>query len=366
MVSNLRIARWIAGLLALLAASAGCGRTAPPVRAFLSEPYPHKLSDWHLFTGKAPALAPNEKVVPYDLNTPLFSDYASKHRFVWMPGGTSAAYHEDGVFDFPVGTILVKSFAFPVDGKPKDEHLVETRLLVHTPSGWVGLPYIWNESQTEARLDLAPDPVPIRYTDTAGKRHEFTYFIPNANECKQCHENNHAMQPIGPKARNLNKDFAYADGSMNQLAHWTRAGYLQGAPAPDRAPSVAKWNDSASGTIDARARAYLDNNCAHCHQPGGSAGYTGVDLRVTSNGLRTFGVCKSPNSSGRVGTLSYDLVPGQPEQSILLARMQSVRPKEMMPQIGRSVVHDEGAALIHDWIQSLPTDDAACSAAPSR
>jgi len=345
--------------LVLLLATAACRRESVDVHAFLSEPYPEKLSDWHLFTASAP-LAPNRGVIPYDLNTPLFSDYASKYRFVWMPTGTSATYKEDGGFEFPVGTILAKSFAFPVDGDPTRVRLIETRLLVHTKEGWIGLPYIWNDSQTEAHLDLAPDPVPIRYTDVSGKHHEFTYFIPNANGCKQCHENNHAMLPIGPKARNLNKDFAYADGPSNQLAYWSRAGYLQGAPAPARAPSIAKWNDANSGSLDARARAYLDNNCAHCHQPGGTAGYTGVDLRVTAD-LSTFGICKSPNSSGRVGNLSYDLVPSHPEQSILLARMQSVRPKEMMPQIGRSVVHEEGVALIAEWIASLPQAGAACS-----
>ncbi len=164
------------------------------------------------------------------------------------------------------------------------------------------------------------------------------------------------MLPIGPKARNLNKDFTYADGTANQLAYWTKAGYLQGAPAPEQSPKAAVWNDPTSGALDARARAYLDNNCAHCHQPGGAAGSTGIDLRATAPtpDLRTFGVCKSPNSSGRVGTLTYDLVPGHPEQSILLARMQSTRPKEMMPQIGRSTVHEEGVALIREWIKSLP------------
>ena len=350
----------VASMLALLLAFTGCSRQSSPVRPFLAEPFPEKLSEWHLFTASAPALAPNQGVIPYDLNTPLFSDYASKYRFLWMPVGTSATYQEEGVFDFPVGTILAKSFAFAVDGNPGREHLVETRLLVHTDAGWIGLPYIWNDSQSEAHLDLAPDPVPIRYRDATGKRREFTYFIPNANECKQCHENNHVMLPIGPKARNLNKDFAYADGPANQLAYWTRAGYLHGTPASAEAPAVAKWNDASSGSLDARARAYLDNNCAHCHQPGGSAGYTGVDLRVTAD-LHTFGVCKSPNSSGRVGNLSYDLVPGHPDQSILQARMISVRPKEMMPQIGRSVVHEEGVALIRAWIESLPAEGAACS-----
>jgi uncharacterized repeat protein (TIGR03806 family) len=275
-----------------------------------------------------------------------------------MPDGAKATYHDDGVFDFPVGTILIKTFAFPSDHDATRERLVETRLLVHGQTGWVGLPYVWNKDQSEAYLDLASDPVPIRYTDAAGKRHDFTYFIPNANECKLCHENNKIMLPIGPKARNLNKDFVYSDGRSNQLAHWTKIGYLQGST--DQAPSAARWNDT-SVPLDARARAYLDNNCAHCHQPGGTAGYTGVDFRLTAAELRTLGVCKSPNSSGRIGTLSYDLVPGHPEQSIMLARMQSIRPKEMMPQIGRSVVHEEGVSLIREWIQSLPEAGADCT-----
>jgi uncharacterized repeat protein (TIGR03806 family) len=374
-------------LILLLASFTGCNKlSGGPVHPFLDQPYPAKLSDWHLFVAHTPHLEPNQRVVPYDLNTPLFSDYASKYRFVWMPPNTSAAYHEDSVFDFPVGTIFAKSFAFPAEGHPEKERLIETRLLVHTKSGWVGLPYIWNESQTEAHLDLVPDPVPIRSTDSSGTKRDFTYFIPNANECKQCHDNNHAMQPIGLKARNLNKDFAYSDGTANQLAYWTKLGYLQGAPPANEAPKAAVWNDPNSGPLEARARAYLDNNCAHCHQPGGTAGYTGVDLRAVTKPMwgqpppavqraqpasstnaddrRTFGICKSPNSAGRVGTLTYDLVPGHPEQSILLARMQSVQPKEMMPQIGRSIVHAEGIALVRDWIQSLPTNGASCAKPP--
>lgn len=342
---------------------AGCRARPEPVRAFLEEPFPEKLSDWRLF-GSGGISRPNARVLPYDLNTPLFSDYASKYRFVWMPPGTSAHYRDDGVFDFPVGAILIKSFAFPADGGDSsgrgNEKLVETRLLVHTRTGWVGLPYVWNKDQTEARLDLAPDPVAIRYADASGKQHDFTYFIPNANECKQCHDNARVMQPIGPKARNLNKDYAYPDGVSNQLVRWTKAGYLEGAPSPASAPRAAQWDLPGSGSVTDRARAYLDANCAHCHQPGATAGYTGFDLRLTTTSSVALGLCRSPNSAGRVGNLVYDLVPGEPEQSIVVARMESTRPKEMMPQIGRSVVHEEGLALVREWIRSLPADGASC------
>ncbi len=348
-----------------LAFLAGCARLdRSPVQVFTEEPFPQKLSAWHLFVGQGENLQPNQRVLPYDLNTPLFSDYASKHRFVWMPTGAAAHYREDQVFDFPVGTILVKSFGFPADGGK--EKLVETRLLVHGRAGWTGLAYVWNDQQTEATLELVPDPVAISYADASGKRHQFTYYIPNANECKQCHENSRTMLPIGPKARNLNKDFVYADGTANQLARWVQTGYLEGAPTPQAAPRAAKWDAPESGTLEQRARAYLDNNCAHCHQPGATAGYTGFDLRLTTTGTAALGVCRSPNSAGRVGTLIYDLVPGKPEESILVARMESTRPKEMMPQIGRSVVHEEGVALVREWVRSLPAEGAACAAGSGR
>jgi len=336
------------------------------VRVFLEEPFPKKLSAWHLFAAAANQghLTPNPGVLPYDLNTPLFSDYADKYRFVWMPPGSSAEYKDDAAFEFPIGTIFAKSFAFPVDNHRGEERLIETRLLVRTNFAWVPLPYIWNVSQTEATLQLVPDPVRIRYTEAAGIGHDFTYQIPNTNECHECHDNNKVLQPIGPKARNLNKDFAYQDGRANQLARWTNVGYLRGAPKPETAPQAAKWDEPASGSLSSRALAYLDNNCAHCHQPGGTAGYTGVDFRLGHFDADKFGICKHPNSAGNMGDRRYDVVPGNPDASILVYRLESIAPKVMMPQVGRDVVHTEGVALIREWVTSL--QGSACAGLAAR
>ncbi len=343
-------------IAAALAACAfgGCGiGRQKDVRAVLAEPYPKKLSEWHLFKSTRDGLRPNAGVVPYDLNTPLFSDYASKHRFVWMPAGAAADYRDDGPLEFPVGTIFSKTFAFPQEGARGGERLIETRLLVHTAGGWVPLPYIWNREEDEAFLRLVPDPVEVHWVDAAGAHHDFTYQIPNTNECHECHDNNKVLLPIGPKARNLNKSFDYEGGAENQIAHLTRVGYLRGAPASSAIPRVPRWDDAADGALGERARAYLDNNCAHCHQPGGTAGYTGVDFRYGHFDLGHVGICKRPNSAGLMGDLEFDLVPGNAEQSILLFRMESVAPKVMMPQIGRDVVHLEGVELIREWIGSL-------------
>jgi uncharacterized repeat protein (TIGR03806 family) len=362
--------RTIARLLiigSLLSGFSSCDWFQRDVRVYLEAPFPKNLSAWHLFKESRNGLEPNTHVLPYDLNTPLFSDYASKYRFVWMPAGTAAQYRDDVVFDFPVGTILSKSFAFPSDDHHFGaERIVETRLLVHTRDGWVALPYIWNEDQTDAELRLVPDPVTIHFTDSARKAHDFTYQIPNANECAQCHDNNKQLLPIGPKARNLNKEYRYADGKANQLVRWTESGYLRGAPAPDAAPRLAQWNEPTTGTLAERAAAYLDNNCAHCHQPGGTAGYTGVDFRAGHFDPAKAGFCKHPNSAGNMRDLQYDVVPGDPEQSILIYRLASTAPKVMMPQIGRDVVHVEGLALMTEWIASLPVQECSPADAAAR
>ena len=135
------------------------------VHPYLDEPFPEKLSAWHLFAASAKGghLTPNAGVLPYDLNTPLFSDFATKQRYVWMPPSTSAAYQQSDTFEFPVGTIIAKTFSYP-------GRVIETRLLVHARDGWVGLPYVWNADGTEANLEIAPDPQKVEYTTTSGEK----------------------------------------------------------------------------------------------------------------------------------------------------------------------------------------------------
>jgi len=328
----------------------GCSRQ---VHSYRDEPYPAKLSAWRLFTGKAVELHPNQGVVPYDLNTPLFSDYAGKSRFVWMPAGTSAVYSATESFDFPVGTIFSKTFAY-------SGRVIETRLLVRGTTGWVALPYVWNESQTEAVLQVAADPTVVHWTHPSGEKYTIDYVIPNVNQCKECHEKSKTTVPIGPKARNLNKDYQYADGRANQLAYWTRVGYLKGAPAPDQAPRAAVWDDAATGTVEARARTYMDVNCGHCHNAEGTANTSGLYLNASETNLMRLGVCKVPVSAGQgSGDLLFDVVNGKPEESILLRRMDSTVPKVMMPELGRTLIHHEGVDLIRQWIRSI---DGQCTA----
>lgn len=349
----------LAFIFAVAALTLSCNLLGSGVRSYIAEPFPEKLSAWKLFASdNGKQLTPNKGVIPYDLNTPLFSDYANKYRFIWMPAGSSAKYKADDVFDFPEGTVISKSFAFPDENNPGKERLIETRLLVRGKERWFALPYVWNAEQNDATLELAANPIEISFKDNQGGSHKIRYSIPNANECSQCHDRSKVLMPIGPKARNLNRDFNYPEGTANQLYYWAKAGYLTDAPSVEQSPKVPVWNDPKTGDLASRARAYLDNNCAHCHNPEGVAGYTGSWLGYHETDQRKLGFFKLPNSAGYTGGRPFDIVPGRPHQSILLYRMESTRPKEMMPEIGRTMVHKEGIALIQEWLASMPPQES--------
>jgi uncharacterized repeat protein (TIGR03806 family) len=345
--------RLLASLLALLTLSAAPapapdGVALPVLLA--AKPAP-KLSDYGLFKDGVP----RPELTPYALNTPLFSDYAEKFRYLYLPPGTKARYRADGVLDFPVGATLVKTFAYPADLRRPDDNLrwIETRLLIRKKAGWFAATYVWNAERSEAVLKRAGARVGVSFTDSAGRARTVDYAVPNQNQCKECHQLSKALLPIGPKARNLNGDYAYAGGRENQLAHWTRLGLLSGAPAPQAAPRAARWDDPAE-PIAARARAYLDANCAHCHNARGSASNSGLVLTLEETRPTALGIGKGPVAAGRgSGGLDVGIKPGDPDASILVFRMASTEPGVMMPELGRSLTHDEGLALIREYIRGL-------------
>jgi uncharacterized repeat protein (TIGR03806 family) len=351
-----RNAQWVWALL-LLASLSGC---AAKESATADAAPPEKLSQYGLFAGNGSTQEPLPGVIPYDLNSPLFSDYTEKFRFVKLPAGTSAQYRADESFEFPVGTVIAKTFAYPVDARDLSagRRLLETRILKHEEQGWVGLPYIWNAEQTEAVLEVAGDTRDASWIDAAGERQTNNYIIPNANQCKGCHMQGDALLPIGPKARHLNRDFAYSEGVENQLAHWARVGALTGAPPPTEAPRLAVWNDPSTGSLDQRARAWLEVNCAHCHNPLGPARNSGLDLLASQKHPTPFGIFKTPVAAGRgTGGRDFDIVPGDPEKSIMMFRIESTDAGIMMPELGKRMIHREGADLVRQWIAAMPPQE---------
>lgn len=323
------------------------------------EPY-KKLSQYHFFKGNLADLKPTDRVVPYDLNSPLFSDYAYKARFVWMPKGTSANYTTDKVLDFPKETVLIKNFYYENDETDisKGKRIMETRLLVNRGDEWEAIGYIWNEEQTEAFHEVVGDIKEVNWVNKKGIAQNINYIIPNKNQCKTCHLKGKKQIPIGPKVRNLNKTFTYEDGAMNQLEKWSSIGYLTGYNASIDHPKVATWNDTKTGSLHQRAMAYLDINCGHCHNPNGSANTSGLHLLANAPLDLNLGILKATVSAGAgTGGHTYSIVPGSPEESIMVYRMGSTNPGAMMPELGRTQVHHEGVALISDWIKNMDLEE---------
>jgi len=316
------------------------------------------LSSYRFFIGEPRQQRPNARVVPYDLNTELFADGTVKHRFVWLPPGTMADYHDRDSFAFPIGTVLIKTFALPFDERDSSlgADLLETRLLVRREDGWFGWPYVWDEAEGDARLAITGARLAVSGIDHDGIPFETLYEVPNVNQCKSCHDfDATGSRPLGPRARNLNMDEFDGVAVTNQLVRWANLGLLRGLPDRlDEIPRAAVLDDPTSGTIEERARSYLDVNCAHCHNATGAARPTGVHLDVFESDPLRLGVCKNPTAAAQgTGGRPHILDPGRPDNSVLIFRVESTDPILRMPELGRSRVDAKAVAVLRDWVAGL-------------
>lgn len=353
--------------IVLLVLMAAC---SPQTPTFHTSENPARLSDWNLFTLTDKALTPAAATVVFQPANPLFTDYAQKLRTLWLPDGATAQVVEDEIL-YPVGTILTKTFYYPrnaegvaISETPRtDRHvdltasqLIETRLLVRREAGWQAFPYIWNEEQTEAFLRVAGGSKIIQLK-TASTTEQFVYFVPNENQCAGCHVTEHPngdLHPLAATARQLRTPFDKLSDTL-QLDTLRELGWLANAELATASATVS-WQDT-SAPVDYRASAYLEIHCGHCHNPQGAADTSALILDGTATNGTYLGVCKPPVAAGGgAGDRLYGIVPGAPERSILLYRMESTRPDEMMPELGRSLPHAEGIELIRQWIAAMPGD----------
>ena len=334
--------------LALLAASAlalgggiAVNATAPMTprvndAVVSGDAMPRTLSEYGFFAD-ASATRPAANVIPYRLNTPLFSDGAEKLRYLYLPEASQAKSMGPDLLDLPVGAALIKTFAF---GEGEDRRFIETRVLLHRADGWVALPYLWNAEQTEAKLAVAGARVPVTTPDGQ----EISYRVPNKNQCKECHGLNDAVVPIGPKGRNLSAEWLTA---MVESGHLDRM--------DDGMDLLPLWESRDTMPAELMARAYLDVNCAHCHRPQATASNSGLDLRWEQRDPFARGVNKRPVAAGRgAGGHLFDIVPGKPDASILVYRMESSEPGVAMPELGKSTVDEAGVKVVRDWIAGMP------------
>ncbi|WP_028112531.1 SO2930 family diheme c-type cytochrome [Ferrimonas kyonanensis] len=330
--------------------------------ALMNSDCPH-LEDYGLFVDSAiPTQAPTPPGQAYRLTTQLFSDYASKYRFLFLPQGQQIQYQPQSAFDLPVGSVLVKTFALPFDSSltgAENQVLVETRLLIHRATGWTTLPYQWQQGQAR----LISSGAAVAHTMTHNEQTlNFLYQIPSRVECKLCHQlidddGSSRISPIGLKAHLLN----VPEQQSSQLLRWQQSGLLAGLPAANtiaRAPALLNSN----ADLTQRVKGYLDINCAHCHQKQGHASISGLRLGFYEDHTQSsYGICKQPPGwDGGPRGLDYDLLPGNGLDSILPYRMELTEPKDKMPMVGRSLAHTEAIALIRQWIDSLPASLGSC------
>lgn len=343
--------------------------------ALMNDTPAERLSAYNLFQNpEDPTDNPRENGQRYELTSSLFSDYSSKYRFVFVPPGQSAQWDDAEAFDFPVGTVITKTFSMPADTAHPgfdNERLLETRLLIRRSNGWHAYPYVWNEEGTEAILRPTGANISLSVVHN-GEQRDFVYRVPERNHCVRCHQktvgNTAAMVLIGPKARFLNRDEDFGEGPVNQLRLWADAGLLSGVPDDlSMVETVPAFNHEDAALIDGMsdaylhqmAKGYLDINCAHCHRPEGSARNSGMSLefwRDFETNRTRHGVCKRPVAF-TASPFSFGIVPGDAEESLMYYRMSTTQPGHRMPELGKGTVHDEGLALIGAWIDRMPPDN---------
>lgn len=288
------------------------------------------LSELNLFQGSLSDLIPSPFTFEYDLNTRLFSDYSHKQRLIALPTGTTMTTNGDGLPEFPNNTVIAKTFYYNIDDRDETlgRKIIETRILIKINGDWQSGDYKWNNDQTEATLDLMGSTVPITWIDVNGVSNSIDYQIPSNTDCFTCHQTNNNMTPIGPKLRTLN----FEVNGINQLQRLKDMQLLTGLSSPDDVSILPNWEDT-SATLEQRARAYFDVQCAHCHSAGGYC-----EIQST---LR----------------LSYEtsLIDSKiiDRKNSISTRINTFDPGFSMPFIGTTIIHSEGAALIQAYLNSL-------------
>jgi uncharacterized repeat protein (TIGR03806 family) len=313
-----------------------------------------KLTDYNFFDGTLADLEPVYGVLPFEPISPLFTDYAHKKRFVWMPNGVKAEYVGDAdILNFPLGSVLIKDFYYNNVLPDNVTQIVETRLLIKKSEGWIFANYIWNDAQNEAFLDTAGNGgfVPIEWIEN-GVTKTVNYRIPGNSECFTCHKSFYQSEPIGLKPQSLNSNYTYPEGESNQLTKWIEMEYLE-SNVPTTINTVVRWDDPTE-SLNLRVRSYLDINCASCHSDSGHCDYRSprfaFDLSEDPDNL---GICIDPDTTipGLEGAKIID--PGDPDNSVLFFRISTNEEQYRMPLLGRTIQHEEGVALIEQWINSL-------------
>jgi uncharacterized repeat protein (TIGR03806 family) len=315
--------------------------------------FPRLLSQTGLFTDTATHQV-HPGLIPYDVNAPLWSDGASKLRYIAVPADKTIEYTPRGGWNFPDGAALLKTFSLELEaGNPASRRRLETRVMLKQLGNWTGYTYVWNDAQTDA--ELAPEQgldQTFTVKDASGNRRQ-TWHYPSRAECLVCHSRA-ANFALGPSDVQMNRDFAYPSGRRdNQIRALAHIGVLNvdyASLKPDRPALVSPQDPAAS--LDARARSYLHANCAHCHvEAGGGNASVDLDYLTDPKNAKMFDAAAQSNPFDTPDAKL--IVTGRPEASVLYHRLATRGPGQM-PPVGSNVVDVTAATLIREWIAKMP------------
>lgn len=333
---------------------------------------PQKLSETGIFKDLA-TLTPAEGIIPYEINSPLWSDGAEKRRWMAIPGdGTDPSpksdriiFSKDDRWSFPVGSTFIKHFELPVDlDHPGRVKRLETRVIVRDSSGGIwGVTYRWNDDDSEAFLlpaDGLTEDIVVRKGQAVDHAVSWTY--PSRDACLSCH-NGATGGILGLSTAQLNRPITYpATGRHgDQLRSLNAVGYFSRNPKvmkPIRPQNffllerMAAPSDSRA-PLAKRVDAYFSANCSHCHRPG----YLRLDMDLRHGvPMAERSIIGKPADVPTQGGEGKRVAPMHPELSEIYLRMSSTTPSLHMPPVGTKVIDDEGVKLIAEWIRSLPGD----------
>jgi uncharacterized repeat protein (TIGR03806 family) len=292
-------------------------------------PLPERLSQTGAFADTG-ALTPSPGLVAYEVNVPFWSDGADKRRWIAVPRGERVRFSPTGEWSFPDGTVFVKHFE-------SGGRRVETRVLVRDAAGGVyGASYKWRPDQADAEL--------VR----EGRRDE-GWYLPGPADCRKCHLAA-AGGVLGVNTRQLNR--GRPDATENQLLAWSRLGLFDAAVRAEDVPRLPRLTpiDQPGTAAGERARSYLDANCAHCHRPGGAA--ADFDARSETPPERQ-ALIDAPARINLGIDRARQVAPNDPWRSMVLRRMETLE-ETRMPPIGHESIDRQGAAILREWIASLP------------
>ena len=312
------------------------------------------LTEYNFFEGDMNGQNPVYGVLPYEPISALYTDYAKKKRFVWLPDGVKATYESDDTsLSFPTGSILIKNFYYNNVQPGNTTRVLETRLMIKKADGWIFADYMWNEAQTEATLDTAGDGgfVALEWIQD-GTLTSTNYRIPATAECFTCHKSNFEKIPLGVKPQSINSSYNFTDGTTNQLQKWIEQGYLEDN-IPGSITTVVDWQDT-SEPLELRVRSYFDINCGSCHTDGGHASYRSGRLAFKDTDVpENLGICVDPDTPIVGYETAKVITPGDADNSILFFRMSTNQEQYRMPLLGRTLQHEASVAMIEEWINSL-------------